>query len=177
MSSAFKNVLKVFQIILLVQLQPAGESLNTQAYNGRWINSYMLTNQVCIDWGISANERRSLAFLSVDYLSFTGTMCFKQHVYFHLIQPKLRRSCLHVTDRNLWAWERARDRGEMDRGWGKSSGYNPGEGWRQNLERKTWSAVSVCCFYLCSLPSVCCSLPLIKSNDYPKSFNYLLQVF
>lgn len=57
----------------------------------------MLTNQVCIDWGISANERRSLAFLSVDYLSFTRTMCFKQHVYFHLVQSKLRRSCLHVT--------------------------------------------------------------------------------
>lgn len=35
MSSAFKYVLKVFQIILLVQLQPAGEALNTQAYNGR----------------------------------------------------------------------------------------------------------------------------------------------
>lgn len=57
----------------------------------------MLTNQVCIDWGISANERRSLAFLSADWLSFTGTMCFKQHVYFYLVQSKLRRSCLCVT--------------------------------------------------------------------------------
>lgn len=35
MSSTFKYVFKAFQIILLVQLQPAGEALNTQAYNGQ----------------------------------------------------------------------------------------------------------------------------------------------
>lgn len=40
-----------------------------------------------------------------------------------------------------------------------------------------WNVASVCCFHLCSLLSVCSSFLFIKSSDYPKSLNYLLQIF
>lgn len=164
-----------------------GGLLSILAYIGQWIDSYMLTNQVCIDWVISDNERLRHIHINTHRLPLSVRMFsgwLQSHLFFFFFFYKVIKFLHSVSVHCIMATTLKNECGLPSAcvcvGWWESfseTEYNPGQSSRLNhswkSDRKCRKQNVKCLLILCLLhpfPRLQCLLPSPSVQTSPHFF-------